>query len=351
MTKSRDFRKFFTDKVETLLQSGVFPTVESIIRVVAKEALISYHALHDWYILYKSTGDYVPKADARRLRKMARAELLDLDYSITNEHIEYVKDLLRADASLTDKELSLALFGQFDKSFPCRDIHTALFKQGWTSKVMEHYSVQMNPKLVQFWRDNVHNLESNMFVYGDSTHVNPDEVFRKRGRAPAGQIAMQPRNLNHHAVGVDPGCSVFFTLSIKGPMSITCEYINSTEESMNKLLENNVLPLMNEFPGPRSILVLDNAPVYDKVFITAIFAAINVKVLFQPHKCPRLNATEPCHHLAKQWVRNTYGYCAKSLGDMLEEGYYNTITPTVAINMFLHVGHTVLPWEIQWAHA
>ena len=51
------------------------------------------------------------------------------------------------------------------------------------------------------------------------------------------------------------------------------------------------------FLGHRSILVLNNAPVYDKIFITAIFAAKDVKVLFQPHKCPRLNSTEPCHHI------------------------------------------------------
>ena len=108
---------------------------------------------------------------------------------------------------------------------------------------------------------------------------------------------------------------------------------------------------MNFLDLPRSILVLDNAPIYDKIYIVATFAAKNVKVLFQPHKCPRLNPTEPCHKLAKQYVREKYGTLAKSLGEMLEEGYCNKITPNCAINQFLHVGHTVLPWEINWATA
>jgi len=168
-----------------------------------------------------------------------------------------------------------------------------------------------------------------MFVYGDSTHFTPEECQRKKGRAPRNQIAIQPRNMTHHDASVDLGCSTFMTLSIKGPMSVTTEYTTTTIESMNVLLENHVLPVMNEFPGPLSILVLDNAPIYDKIYIVATFAAKNVKVLFQPHKCPRLNPTEPCHKLAKQYVREKYGTLAKSLGEMLEEGYYNKITPSI----------------------
>ena len=136
----------------------------------------------------------------------------------------------------------------------------------------------MNPALVQFWRENVHNLESNMFVYGDSTHLTPEECHRKKGRAPKGETAIQPRNMHHHDVGSDPGCSTFMTLSIQGPMSLSTEYTTTTIESMNRLLERDVLPLMNDFPGPRSILVLDNAPIYDKAYITALFATRNVKV-------------------------------------------------------------------------
>lgn len=349
MTKSRDFRKYFVDKVILLQGTYIASTIESIIKEVAKEALISYHSLHDWYFLFTTTGDYVPSLEARGLRKRARLDLLDLDYSITDEHIEFVKGLLRTDAGLSDKELSLALFAQFHKCFPPREIHSSVFKQGWTSKVMEHYCGQMNPALVRFWRENIHNLESNMFVYGDSTHLTPKECLRKIGRAPKGETAIQPINMNHHDVGSDPGCSTFMTLSIQGPMSVSTEYTTTTIDSMNRLLERDVLPLMNEFPEPRSILVLDNAPIYDKNFIIALFATKNIKVLFQPHKCPRLNPTEPCHHLAKQYIRNTYGHVAKSLGDLLEEGYYNTITTDCAINQFLHVGHTVQPWEIMWA--
>ena len=155
MTKSRDFRKYFVDRVIDIQQYDNAIPINTIIEAVCREALISFHALHDWYFLFRDTRDYVPSLESRNLRKRARNDLLDLDYNITEEHLAFVKNLLEADASLNDKELSLALYVEFEKSFPPKHIHTALFKQNWTSKVMEHYSSKMNPKLVQFWRLNI----------------------------------------------------------------------------------------------------------------------------------------------------------------------------------------------------
>jgi len=53
-------------------------------------------------------------------------------------------------------------------------------------------------------------------------------------------------------------------MSINGTNSVNILDINNADSFMNAL-EFNILPTMNPFPGPKSVLVVDNAAVHNRV--------------------------------------------------------------------------------------
>lgn len=267
--------------------------------------------------------------------------------------MEFAKQLLETDPTLEPDILALKIFVQFKHTYSGSQVAKALIKAGWVSKVMEHYAKETNFGVVRLFNDTVFGHKdvwpAHFFVFGDSSHLNVKECFKKRGRGPKGTKVIAKRTMASVVSNMGEGSSAFLALSIEGPLVVFCEPL-TTKESMKLTLEHHVLPRMNPYPGEKSILILDNGPIYDRLWITALFRNAGMLVYFQPQFAPRSNATEPCHHLAKDWIRKTYGCVQKPLDVMWQEAYYNTITPNVACAEFNHVGLNVQDWERQWAN-
>jgi transposase len=73
-----------------------------------------------------------------------------------------------------------------------------------------------------------------------------------------------------------------------------------------KVLEEKVLPLMNPWPGDKSVLLSDNAPVHNKAAIMTLCQLYKViAVFFEPfsYDC---NPVEFVFHSAKHFCRNRW---------------------------------------------
>jgi hypothetical protein len=73
--------------------------------------------------------------------------------------------------------------------------------------------------------------------------------------------------------------------------------------AFHKSMINNVLHLMNPFPAPRSILIIDNAKIHCYSELIDAVHAIGAIVLFLPPYCPQLNLIEVCFGLLKKWIQ------------------------------------------------
>jgi hypothetical protein len=329
--------------------------ISKVLQEVALKYKVSSSALRQWTELFINMGHVDVTPDAKKERKRTRA-ITQESYAIasgralTLDHLEYFKRLLWSNPGLSNLELSLCIFIAYNELFPPNEIQNAIHKEHWTSKVMEHYAREMNIPLVEFFKSEMHQLHAHWFLYADGTPFNPDVFDRKVGRSPRNVKAVQTKLLSRlpELSGEPQGCSVFVAISIEGTMSVSCEEL-VTKESMQETIRQEILPIMNEFPGPRSVLVLDNAPIYDKIYIVSLLATIGAKVVFLPAYCPRLNPDENCHHIAKDFIRKKYGGFFLPYIVLAKEAYYTAITPQIAINIFENIGHVVLDWEKEWA--
>ena len=123
------------------------------------------------------------------------------------------------------------------------------------------------------------------------------------------------------------------------------------------VLETDVLPKMNSFPMPNSVLILDNAPPHQKHCIEAACVASGVLILYLPPYSYDFNPIELMFHLAKRLMRQRYndtdaggvGGGAGILPEQYEECLHECVTPHIACNLFAHRGHFVRQEIRDWA--
>jgi hypothetical protein len=356
MTYSDDFRRSCLAQVAALVGEQVSSTsfarlYEIIATVASRNPPLSGSTLRRW-IEYQHSGKQsgVDREERKRKRDVARESERTLKGDLyTHEHISYVKDLLSESPGLRDQELMICVYLTYGVFFPPHKIHDEIHRQNWTIKVMAHFAREMNEELVGTWRRLVQGLDATMFVYGDGKHLNSEDCERKKGRAPRGVKAVQTKKIETLDGGAkQSGCCALFTLSIEGPMSVSTQEISNIE-TMNYALEIDVLPLMNPFPGVRSVLVLDNCPNYDKIWLVALFASRGVKIVFQPTYAPRVNPTEPCHNIMQKYIQERYGSYCKPFDRLFQEAYWTSITTDIALEQFRNCGHIITEGNVLWA--
>ena len=186
-------------------------------------------------------------------------------------------------------------------------------------------------------------------LFGDETHLDGRHIRRRYGRSHCGYPAFVQRyNLHGDAVG----CSAIATFSVRGVETVDTYAHNHV---FMDTLENSILPIMNPFPGIRSVLVLDNASVHLRHAITHICQMQNIFVLFLPPYSYDFNPIEQAFHAAKAYIRRRWGNidAQTPLAQRLTHALYASSNPTMACNCFenshVHVSQDVRQWAINQA--
>ena len=104
--------------------------------------------------------------------------------------------------------------------------------------------------------------------------------------------------------------SVLASLDVTGFLSWTCTKGTYTRKSFHQAFVNDILPKLARWPGPRSIVVLDNASIHMYPELSAACALVHVKLLYLPPYTPQLNPIECGFNIMKSWLAR---HCTASL--------------------------------------
>jgi hypothetical protein len=76
-----------------------------------------------------------------------------------------------------------------------------------------------------------------------------------------------------------------------------------TRTSFHHAFVAHVIPLLNPWPLPRSIVILDNAKIHLYQELEAAIHQVGARLLFLPPYCPELNPIELCFGSLKKWIQ------------------------------------------------
>ena len=194
-------------------------------------------------------------------------------------------------------------------------------------------------------------LTSKMAVFVDETHCDIKTARRKYGWALRGQPAFRRvYNLLGHGA---KGYSAISSFATDGFRTVTTYDVAIDADRFIATLREEILPDMNAYPGPRSVLFLDNARIHSKPLVEEACNEIGAFVIWLPPYSYDFNPIEEGFHMAKSKIRRDHDVDGVNgfalLKEHLEEAILGCCGPVAACNLFEHSGYPVTAEERAWA--
>ena len=146
------------------------------------------------------------------------------------------------------------MFDEFDLQVSVATISRALLRARWSRKAVKARAAERNRELCNMWIGRQATWRASQLVFLDESACNERTGDRKYGWAPIGR-------------GCEVSChvkrserwSVLPALSVNGYLSYLIYQGSITAEIFELFVEQQVLPHCMPYPGPRSIVILNNA--------------------------------------------------------------------------------------------
>ena len=152
-------------------------------------------------------------------------------------------------------------------------------------------------------------------VFLDESGANERTGDRKYGWSPIGLTCIQSRLIQRFE-----RWSILPALTIDGYLDYIIHHGTITAELFMEFVEERVLPSCSPYPGPRSVLVLDNASIHKNIRLQQLCNDAGVLLKFLPPYSPDYNPIEATFGDLKAWIRRNYMLAAdfEAFGDFLD---------------------------------
>jgi transposase len=97
--------------------------------------------------------------------------------------------------------------------------------------------------------------------------------------------------------------SILPAITINGYIAWEIYQDSFTTERFNRFIRHDLMPYMTAFPGPRSVLIMDNCSIHHSEELTALCAANGVLLIYLPPYSPDMNPIEQSFARLKAWMR------------------------------------------------
>ena len=122
---------------------------------------------------------------------------------------------------------------------------------------MQLRAAQQNPELRTQWISKLSEWNAEQLIFIDESAANERTADRKYGWAPVGVTPREARPFGH-----SERWSLCPAYTIDGFITWEIVHGSFSAERFEDFIENKVLPLCNPYPLPRSVIIMDNAPIH-----------------------------------------------------------------------------------------
>ncbi|GJF00404.1 transposase domain-containing protein [Phanerochaete sordida] len=274
---------------------------------------------------YKTTGDVEPEPaiDRGRPRKLHR------------DDIRYLISLVRYCPDWFLDELEDLVDTNRYVSVHFSTIFRELERAGYCTKQLQIIAKERDEDVRVNYMRKAADHSPIQYAFLDETHKDERTKRRRKGRAKRGHRARRRGVFVRGKRYTLEGC-----LTVDGIVASTVVPGSMTRELFLEFLEHHVMPLTSPYPGPMSILVMDNARIHYGAEITELAERFGVRIMYLPPYSPDLNPIEEAFSKIKHWIRRNHDVFSPTSGaifDLLQ--VVDVVTPEDAENYIAHAGY------------
>lgn len=179
----------------------------------------------------------------------------------------------------------------------CRALH---FDLKLSRKVLSKAAREAVPAEIQVFKEKLLPLYSfaEQLVFIDETSKDGRHAYRRYGWSKVNTKAIVRLPFSR-----GKRLSIMAALDVSGFFGWEATEGTFTRGKFHDAFVAKVIPHLNPWPLPRSIVILDNAKIHAYPELQAAVHACGARLLFLPPYCPQLNPIEPCFGLLKRWIQ------------------------------------------------
>jgi transposase len=193
------------------------------------------------------------------------------------------------------------LFDEFDLQVSVATVSRTLSRARWSRKAVKARAAERSRALRILWIGRQAMWTADQLVFLDESASNERTGDRKFGWAPTGRECEVSRPFKR-----SERWSILPALSVNGYLSYLIYQGSITAEIFELFLEQQVLPHCTPYPGPRSILILDNASIHKSARLRDLCEEHGVLLVFLPPYSPDYNPIEATFKDLKAWIKRNY---------------------------------------------
>lgn len=223
--------------------------------------------------------------------------------TITWEMEIAIKQLLDKRPWFYQDEIRDFLYAAYGVEVHQSTISRALSRLKITRKKLRVEAAQRNQVLRDEWLFNIQEYTAEQIICVDESGSDERTGDRQYGYSHRGARARVQRFLKDR-----DRVSVLPAYTIDGYIVAKTFYGTGTTEIFEDFIFDQLLPLTTPFPGPRSVIVLDNASIYhgNREGIEIACHERGIKILWLPPYSPDFNPIEESFSDLKAWIRRNY---------------------------------------------
>jgi transposase len=199
-------------------------------------------------------------------------------------------------------EMQQFIYDEYDElevSIGC--IRYLLDRERWTRKATQDRALERSTPLREAWQGIQKAWDADQLVFLDESGANERTGDRKYGWSPIGLTCTQSRPAKR-----SERWSILPALSIDGYLDYIIYQGSITADLFVEFVEERVLPRCSPYPGPRSILILDNASIHKDPRLQQLCNDAGVVLKFLPPYSPDYNPIEATFKDLKAWIKRNY---------------------------------------------
>jgi hypothetical protein len=304
--------------------------------VISKFARCSIKTLRRWYKLFEETGNVAPSTTRERTARWPCEAVEWTKQYVLDHPCFYIEELQSA---IRQKFRDLVDSGRMKISvttvFRVLRFDLELSQKILVKRAREACQQEVDNfylKLKKFYSRN------DQLVFVDETAKDSRDAIRKYAWSRRGTPAIVTNKF-----GRSVRCSVLAAVDVSGFLAWPSDNGTYNRKKFHTAMISHILPKMNPYPFPRSILILDNAKIHMYQELIDAVQSIGAIVIFLPPYCPHLNPIEFAFSSAKKWIQKnaniTFGNT--KLASLILPKLFANCIPNGLVNTFRHCGYGV----------
>ena len=252
--------------------------------------------------------------------------------SISEPMRKFLCDTLSEEPDLYRDEMADLLHEKFGGKYSERSIGRALNAIKWTRKRMRRIAQQRDPELRAAYLHEIAAFPSEYLVFVDESGCDRRIGYRHWGWSPKGagpvRVTEFGRGKRWHILPAYTQDGVI----------IKRVYQGSTDSAIFNDFIMELVQYCGKYPGPRSVIVMDNASIHHSEELRLICEYAGVKLVYLPPYSPDFNPIEEFFSVLKSFIRRHWRR-NKDIIDMDFQKYLSWCVDKVGSHRCIAEGH------------